>query len=276
MKYRIIADSSCDLTNDYYKDDDIDFKVAPLTIHVKDEEFVDNESIDVDRMLKAMHSFNGKSTTSCPAPGEFLNLFDDDVPYKFCVTISGKMSGTFNCANFAKNQVDSKVHVIDSKGTAGSLVLIINELIRLIKLNLPYEEICTKIDEFRDNSTLLFILSDFDNMVKNGRMSKFTSFVATTLKIKPLCIADDGDIKIKEKIRTMKACLKRLVETIGEFGSDFSQKECIISHCKNDEDAIFLKNAICEKYNFKNVSIMPMRGLCSFYALEKGITVAFG
>lgn len=276
LKYRIIADSSCDLTEEYLQDSEIDFKIAPLTIHVKDEEFVDNEEIDIPRMLKAMHSYSGKSTTSCPSPGDFLSLFDDDVEYKFCITISGKLSGTFNCANFAKSQVSSKVHVIDSKGTAGSLVLIINELVRLIKEGLPYEEICSRIDEFRDNHTLMFILSDFDNMVKNGRMSKFTSFIASTLHIKPLCMADDGDIKVKEKVRTMKACLKRLVESIQEYGPDFSKKECIISHCYNEADSAYLYKAISETYNFKKITIIPMRGLCSFYALEKGLIVSFG
>ena len=105
-------------------------------------------------------------------------------------------------------------------------------------------------------------------------MSKITALVAMTLFIKPLCIAEDGQISIYEKPRTMKAALIRLVNNIKEKCTDFSGK-CIITHCHNEENANFVKKLIEEKYNFNEVIIRPMKGLCSFYALENGIIVSF-
>ena len=120
-----------------------------------------------------------------------------------------------------------------------------------------------------------FILDKFDNLVKNGRMSKVTAFVATALYIKPLCVEKDGMIDIYEKPRTMKGALNRLVENIKNKCSDFENKKCVIGHCFNEKDALYLKEEIEKKYNFKEVIINQMRGLCSFYALEGGIIVSF-
>lgn len=276
MKFKIISDSSCDLTKNYFSDQGIDipFSVIPLTINVDDKQYVDDENINIEAMLKHMYAFSGKATTACPAPGVFMKEFEE-AEYSFCITISKKLSGTYNSAMLAKNNLDKKdnIHIIDSKGTCGSLVLIIDELARLIQKGLSFHEICEKIDEFTEQIELLFVLDKFDNLVKNGRMSRLSSVFATALRIKPLCQAYEGEIKVIEKVRTIKAALKRLVSTIETFKMDLSEKTCVISHCFDEETALEVKSMIEEKYNFKEIKLFQMRGLCSFYALNKGIIV---
>ena len=71
-----------------------------------------------------------------------------------------------------------------------------------------------KLQEYQKNLHLLFVLDKFDNLVKNGRMSKLTAIVATCLYIKPLCVAEEGEIKVYEKPRTMKGALNKLIESI--------------------------------------------------------------
>lgn len=272
-KYKIIVDSSCDLPADAIVDDEIDFEVVPLTIHIQNKEFVDNEMLDTKEMLAAMHASSVKSTTSCPAPGNFLESYSSE--YNFCVTMTSKLSGTFNSARMAMEMCDNKCFIIDSKATSGSIALIAFELVRLIKLGLSFEEICEKITEFRDNTHLLFVLDRFDNLVKNGRMSRITSIIAGVLHIKPLCEAVEGEIKVAEKPRTRKLAFKRLVEAIGEKVQNFSERCCVITYCENESLGKELEVAIKEKYNFKDVVVRKMRGLASFYALEDGVIVCF-
>ena len=107
-------------------------------------------------------------------------------------------------------------------------------------------------DEGKKSAKLVLkCLDKFDNLVKNGRMSKLTAIAATALFIKPLCIAKDGQIAIHEKPKTMKASLIRLVNNIGNLCDDFSNK-CYITHCKNLENANKVKQMILEKYSFKD------------------------
>lgn len=272
-KFKIIVDSSSDLTNQAIQDEEIDFEVVPLTIHIKDREFYDNDALDTKEMLDAMHASTTKNTTSCPAPGSFLEAFNAE--YNFCITITSKLSGTFNSARMAMEMSDNKCFIIDSKGTCGSLSLIVDQLVKLIKMGKSYEEICKEIIEFRDQINLLFVLDRFDNLVKNGRMSRITSIIAGVLHIKPLCEAVDGEIKVSEKPRTRKLAFKRMVEVIGEKVQNFSERDCVISYCENEALGQELAETIKEKYSFKSIVVRKMRGLASFYALEDGVIVCF-
>lgn len=272
MKFKIIADSSCDLKRDYIKDEDVGFEIVPLSINIGEDSFLDDENLNVSEMLQKLHSSSKPAKTACPAPDFFQKNYNAE--YVFVVTISSKLSGTYNSAYLGSVESDNKVHVIDSKGTSGMMILIIDKLYQLIKEGMDFENIKEEIDKYQQKLNLLFVLDKFDNLIKNGRMSKLTALVAMTLFIKPLCIAKDGQIAIHEKPRTMKAALIRLVKNIKDKCSDFTGK-CIITHCNNENNAQALKKMIEEEYAFKEVVILKMKGLCSFYALENGIIVSF-
>ena len=56
-------------------------------------------------------------------------------------------------------------------------------------------------------------------------------------------------------------------------GDMASTQKCIISHCKAREEAEQIKADIEKQINFKEIKIVPMKALCSYYALEKGIII---
>ena len=200
MKYKIVVDSSSDLLNDYIVDDDVLFEVAPLTIHIGDKHFIDDENININKMLEALDS-SVKATTSCPNPNDYLKCFDgaDNI---FVVTISSKLSGSYNSALIASNSVEGKnILVIDSKLVSGNIIRIVDELYRLIKEGLTFLEIKDRILKFRDNEKLFFVLDKYDNLINSGRLPKAIAFVASLLKIKPLCYGEDGEIKILHKVK---------------------------------------------------------------------------
>ena len=272
MKFKIVADSSCDLRKDCINDKDVGFDIVPLTINIDNESFVDDENLDISKMLVSIKNSKEAAKTSCPSP-YFFNKSYEQAEHVFVVTISSKLSGTYNSAYLGSIDSNSKVHVIDSKGTSGMMVLLVDKLYELIKKGLSFDEIKDLIDEYQKTLNLFFVLDKFDNLVKNGRMSKLTAIAATALFIKPLCLAIDGQIGIYEKPRTMKSALIRLVHNIGEKCNNFSK--CVITHCNNIENADLVKKMILEKYDFKEVVIIDMKGLCPFYALENGIIVSF-
>ena len=274
MKYKIVVDSSSDLDENYIKDNEVGFEVVPLSINVDDITFEDNKNLNVDEMLKAMHESKVKATSACPSCGYFSTSYEE-AEYIICITMTSKLSGTYNSAYLGSNESNSKVHVIDSKATGGVMQLLVDKAYELIKQNLSFETICNILEEYKDELNLFFVLDKFDNLVKAGRMSKIAAFIANALYIKPLCVAQEGMIEVYEKPRTRKGALNRLIESIGKKSVNTKNKKCIIGHCKNFEDAQFLKEEISKKYQFKEIIINEMKGLCSFYALEKGIIVSF-
>lgn len=274
MKFKIVADSSCDLTKDYIQDQEVGFDIASLSILVNNKVYTDNDNINIPDMLNDISSTSAKATSSCPNPAEYIAKYAD-AENVFCVTISSKLSGSYNSACLAAKECPNQnILVIDSKLTSGAMILIVDELYRLIKLGLSFEEISKAILQYRDERKLYFSLDKFDNLVKNGRINKAIAFIATILKIKPLLYGNEGEIKILQKVRTRKAVITRLIEYVCELDIDFSQRECIITHCLDEETATLIESHLKNTCSFGRVRVLPMRGLCSFYALEKGIIVS--
>ncbi len=277
MKYKIIIDSSCDLKDNYLDNTDIGFATVPFIVNVGDREFIDDEKVNTPMLLQALENFNGKPVSACPSPQSYLDKFTGAEKY-FVVTISSKLSGSYNSAVVAKSSFTkpNDVFVIDSKLASGALILIVDKLTRLIQEKIPFEEICKTITDYVNNQIeLLFTLKDYSNFVKNGRLTPMQALIASTLKITPLCAGEDGQIKIVKKLLGSKRVLKEIINVIKEKKQKYSFSKCIITHADNQEVAEQLKQNVNSLNLFSKVEILPMQGLCSFYAMRKGLIVSF-
>lgn len=277
MKYQIIVDSSCDLLPDYLKEEDIGFKVIPLSLYIGEDEYIDDENLDVDKFVQTMNESKERIRSACPSVEAWADAYSG-AEYSFVVTMTSNLSGTFNSAIAAREEMENKdkIFVFDSKSTGGSMQLIVDYIASELKKETPIEELVKNTEEFIASRNLFFILHKFDNLIQNGRMSKFAGLVAKTLVIKPICTASNiGTIEVCNKVVGSLKAYKKLTELVGTRCTDFEDRKLVITHCNNEEDAIKIKDMLCEKYAFKEVVIMPMRGLCSTYAEEKGIIVCY-
>lgn len=276
-KFQIIVDSASDLDSKYVKNKDIGFRVVPLTITIGDKNYVDDDNINVDEMLESLHKYKGKTSTACPSPEAFSKYYTD-AENTFVVTISSKLSGTYNAACLGakefENDSNFKIHVIDSKLVSGAEELIVDKLVELIEKGLEFNDIVTEIDKFRDERQLFFTLAKFDNLIANGRMSKIVALIAKTLIIRPVCKGVEGEIKVIEKVIGVNNAFKKMATFISKAVQTFKDKVLIINKCKADNECEQLVKLIKENCDFKEIRIKETKGLCSFYALEKGLIVS--
>lgn len=276
-KYQIVVDSSSDMLSSHFNDENILFSIIPLTIKVDEKEYIDNDELNPKELLEAVNSFSGASTSSCPSLGLFEETYSK-AENTVCITISSKLSGTYNGARLSADQIDKTKHnvvVFDSKLTSGGIQLAAEKCYELMKQDLSIEDITKQLNEFIDSLTLYFVLDRFDNLIKNGRVSKISGIIAGILNIKPIAMGENGEIKLNEKKRTAKAALKRVIELIGTKGTDFSDRNLLINHVFADETAQWIKEELENSYNFKSIRIVPTRGLCTFYALDNGIIISY-
>ncbi len=279
MDFRIIADSCCDLNEEMDLVQGVDFVTVPLIINVGGKEFVDDTGLDVSRLLQAMKESATASSTACPSPEEYAREFRK-AEVSFAVTLSSKLSGSYNSALVGRDMVleedpTKKIHVVDSLAASTTQSLLVLKLREFVLAGgHSFETMVEKIEHYRDSLTLRFILQSFDNLVKAGRMSKLAGVFAHALSIRPIAGENGkGEIKIYEKVRGARNALNRLVEMIGEQVS--YDKPIMISHCNNPEDAGFIQEALQRLYKPAEVRILKMRGLSSYYAGEKGIIVSY-
>ncbi len=275
---RIVADSSCDLTKALKEQ--MDITLVPLTITVGDQHFKDDETLDVNEMLKVIEASSEVSRSACPSPQDFMDAFKAKGSV-FVVTLTAALSGTYNSAIVAKDlflkECEQKfIHVFDSKGSSAKETLIAMKIDELIRQGLVESEIVREVDAYIQKMKYFFQLGSLDTMIKNGRISKLKGIIGGVLKIKPiLCASTEGEVELYENVRSEKKSIQRLAEIVGEHCSDCSERILAISHCYALDKAEKLKAEIESRYNFKKVFIVPTKGLSSLYTSRGGITLAF-
>lgn len=276
MKVKIIADSSSNLTPAYVNEENITLSIAPLTILVGEESFRDDGSVTPERFMEVIRTTKAKTKSSCPSPADYLREMKD-ADYYILITISSKLSGSYNSANVARMNCDftDRVFVIDSMLTAGSMELLIDEAVRLIKEGKSFEEIQKELNAYRDQMKLVFCLSHYDTLIRNGRMNMIIGTIIQKLRIKAVCIGQEGEIKVKNKVRTKDAVTEKMLEEMKENRDSSFDKKIVISHTCNLEGAMQLKEKIQEIFTKAKIFIRENALLCSYYAEQNGIIVCY-
>ena len=278
MTIKILADSCCDLNDELKKKYNID--IVPLKIFVNNKEFVDDENLDKKELIKSMKEDNDSPKTASPSPNLFVEKFKE-VEESFVVTLSSKLSGTFQNANLAKKMFleeanDKFVHIFDSLSASVGETMISIKIGELIEEGLEKNKIVDKVNKYINEMKTMFVLDSLDNLIKAGRLNKVKGKLASMLNIKPIMEDDgNGDIELLKKARGSRRALKKLVKLIGEKGVNLEEKIIGIAHCNALEKAENLKKEIEEKYNFKDIIIVETAGISTVYANEGGIVIAF-
>lgn len=279
MSWNIVMDSSCDLVSAEGVLKNAELKIAPLTIRVGENEFVDDDSINVEKLLDAMRKEKSASSTACPPPDAFYEHFKtaDNI---ICICITSNLSGTYNAAKVAEKMIkedypEKNVHVVNSWSTAGEMVLIARYADKLIGEGLSFEEIVEKTEAYAKEVRLVFTLEKFDNLIKMGRMKPLVGKVVSALGIHLIAQAStEGTVELLFKVRGDEKTLERMVEYMNEQ-KDMTGKPVVISHCNNLKAVEKITAIIKEKCHTNDITVNHCKGLTTFYAMEKGLLIGY-
>ena len=271
---KIVADSSADLLTL----EGVAFATAPLKIVADGQEFVDDALLDVNGMISWFDSYKGKSKTSCPNPGDWMEAFDgaDEV---FCVTITSGLSGSYNAACVAKQMYEAenpgkRVYVIDSLSAGPELVLIIETLKQWIAEEKPFGEMCEEIEYYKKSTGLVFMLESLKNFAANGRVSPTVAKIAGVLGIRIVGKAStQGTLEPTDKCRGEAKALSALVKNLADSGLKTGKVR--IAHCQNAAAADKLAAMLRDAFPQVQPQIHECRGLCSYYAEKGGLLIGF-
>ena len=275
MKYSLVADSCCDLTDELRAEWDV--KLVPLTLTLGEESYTDDEHLDLPDFMARMRACKSRVGSAAPAPGQYAEAFGKSDA--FAVTLSSNLSGSYASAMSGKEiaeEAGAKVHVFDSRSAAAAEVLIVLKLRKLIREELEKSEIIQRIEKFIRQMRTFFVLDNVDNLYKNGRLNRITATIISTLHIRPLMGADgDGNISLFSHVQGWKQVVRKLADTIETDGRDTEGQSLVITHCNNPSLAEELRAEVERRYRFSEILVLPTRGVSSLYANEKGIIMSF-
>lgn len=278
MIWHLVADTACDLHTLEGMRDQMDFATIPFSIRIGNQEYVDNEDMDIPAMLEANESHAEMAQTACPSPEDWRERFAAPGPV-IAFTISSALSGSYNSACTARTMVleeepDKQIMVVDSKATGPEEAMLVWRARDLILEGRNFAAIETDLNETAKRLHTSFALASYHNLIKAGRVSRLIGFIAGHLGFWGIGIGDEkGEIAIRGKARGSKGMIRFLVDEITSIG--VAGKEILISHCRNEKDALSLKDALNAAFPGIRVLIQATRGLDSFYAERSGLIVGY-
>jgi DegV family protein with EDD domain len=162
------------------------------------------------------------------------------------ITISSKLSGTYQSANIAAEDFEN-IYVVDSgTGAIGSGIL--TELaLQLVDEGLNAKEIAAKLEEEKEKIVIIALVDTLEYLQKGGRVSKTVALAGTMLNIKPVLSVIDGEISMLGKARGTKIGNKMLIQEIEKAGGMDLNKPVLYGYTGISDEmmAKFIEDSRC-------------------------------
>jgi DegV family protein with EDD domain len=276
MSIRIITDSTADLTPDYQSK----ATVIPMTIRFGEEEYADGVEMSKEDFYKRLADSPEVPTTSQIPPQVFADVFRqvaDDGDEAIVITVSQKLSGTYQSACIAAEDYDC-ITVVDSKNVAIGSGVLVSYAIDLLEQGDDLPTIVAKVMEAREKVRLVAVLDTLEYLKKGGRISKTVAFAGGLLSIKPLVGLENGEIKMIGKARGNKLANNMMNQQIAAAGGiDFS-RPCTLGYTGLSDELLkkYLDdNKAMWKPFRKKLPVMQISCVIGTHAGPGAIAVAF-
>lgn len=251
MEIKIITDSASDITQKEAQE--LGIKVLPLQVSFGSEDYLDGITLSHYEFYEKLIESDVIPKTSQISSYTFEEAFREAVEEGaevLCITLSSKLSGTYNSACSAAAEVGGKITVIDSESVAVGERLLILRTLEMIKEGMPSEEIAGKLKYERRQLRVMALLNTLEYLKKGGRISSAVALIGGALSIKPVVEIRNGEVQFLGTARGSRAGNNRLNEKIKASGGvDFSRPVYLTYSGLND--------SLLQKYISDSASLYP-------------------
>ena len=246
-EYCLSCSSTADLSKEHFNKRNIQYVCFHFELDGKEYPDDLGESVPPDTMYRMM-SEGADTKTSQVTIGEYEEYFErmlqqgQDILH---LCLSSGISGTYNSACIAGNTLsakypDRKIYIVDSLAASSGFGLLMDTLADKRDSGMGIDELHDWAENNKRKLQHWFFSTDLTFYIKGGRISKTSGFIGTVLSICPLLNVDyEGKLIPREKIRTKKKVIERIVEQMEENAQDGLQYsgKCFISQSACMEDA---------------------------------------
>ncbi len=214
---KIVMDSAGEIPDDWRSEYEVE--VIPVNIQFEDKTYQQGVDLSNDDFYRLADSTGVIPKTSQPTPQQFMDFYKriaqagDTI---LSLHVTGKLSGTFNSAVLAAQELKNKLNVIpfDSGSGSAALGFMCKEVRQLDRAGASIQAILTRLNAIRQSVNVVLTLDTLEYARRSGRVKALPAALAALIKIKPIIILKDGALDMKEKVRTRQRALNRVLEII--------------------------------------------------------------
>lgn len=219
MAVKIVIDSASDMTQS--EAEKLGIVMLPMEIRFQDETYLDGVDLTKEKFYEKLIESAELPKTSQITPYRFEEAFEEIVAKGddgVVITISSKLSGTYESAKKAAEKFGGRIFVVDSLNACVGERLLCQYALRLIAEGRTAKETAERLEEVKSRINVMAMLDTLKFLKKGGRISALVAFAGGMLAIKPVVAIVGGEVKLIGKARGSKNgnnLLNELVEKVG-------------------------------------------------------------
>ena len=217
MSVRIITDSGSDIVGN----ENPNLTVVPLSIACGTTVYQDGVDLSHEHFYELLVEGSDLPTTGQVTPyafGEAIDAAQADGSEVVIITLSGKLSGTYESAVAAASE-RAGVYVVDSKNVTVGERILVDYALRLVDEGMGAAEVAAKLEEARERVNLIALLDTLEYLRRGGRIPAAVGAVGELLSIKPVVSIVEGEVAILGKARGSKNGRNQLRQQIEKTGA---------------------------------------------------------
>lgn len=222
MAVRIITDSGCDIVGA----DNPQLDVLPLSITFGSTVYADGVDLSHEHFYELLVEGDELPKTGQVNPYAFAQAIEraqQDGFEPLIITLSSKLSGTYQSACMATSEASCPVRVVDSGQVTVSERILVEYALGLAGDGLGAGEIAARVESVRERVVVIGLLDTLEYLRRGGRISAAAGAFGEMLSIKPVITIENGEVKMLGRARGSKNGRNLLNQQIeASRGIDFS------------------------------------------------------
>lgn len=231
----LVTDSIADLPKEFIDENQI--HVFPLNIDIEGSTFLDKAGMNNEILFSIIDDLKTFPTSSQPSlkfVKQKLSYLKEKYESIIVISVSAELSGTWNVFNTVVKELTEdgyEISLIDSCLNSGAQGLLVMEAQELINKNLTHREIVEEIEKRKEKTKIYVSVSDFNFMVRGGRVSPLKGKVAKMLNFKPIISLDEkGKGYSFANALSQKGNLKKIKDIVIKLNKTRQVKKYAIVH----------------------------------------------
>ena len=246
---KIVTDSACDIPEDLTQE----FGIIKVPTHIiwDGEQYFDSVTMTAEEFYRRLPTTSAIPSSSQPSMGEFLQAFEDAAAQGaneiVCLTVSSKLSGTFESASNAAKECEAPVYLVDTRSISMEQGWQVLAAARAERVGASVQQILNAIEAVRQKVVFSVGLPSLANLARSGRLGPAFKFIGNVvIAVHPLVAvnAESGKIEPIGLARTKKSMLDKVFNHFKQKIGDGVKLHAAVMHGAAPDEAQSLKERI--------------------------------
>lgn len=195
--------------------------IIPVYVVIDGKSYKDMVEMTGEEFLKQIEA-GAVPTSSQPAIGDLIELFEQNEEEKLVLTVGDGLSGAYQNAVGAKNTMEhgDRIHVLNSKSLAGPHRYLVQKAVALKEKGADMKKMKEELQKSIESSVSFVIPVDFNFLKRSGRLTPIAAKIGSMIKIVPVLTQTEDKKRITPFAikRSSKKAVMAILDHLKEIG----------------------------------------------------------